>query len=245
MIPDQATSIAPGMKRPLPRKANELEFLKDVIQWEVRNWSRALPFWEDHIPSNRPLKALGIGEREGGLSLWFAMRSIDVVCSDLNDLPGTTKELHQRYDPPGTIGYARADVTSLPFDDATFDLVFFKSVIGALGIKDRQLAAMHEIHRVLRPGGRLFFAENLQGTRAHIWLRRRFVAWNTYWRYLHPVKDRDLFDRFDRSYFRAIGVAANLGRNEAQRDLLARADRVLERIIPHTWREIWIGVAIK
>ena len=219
--------------------------LKDIIQWEVRSWSRALPFWENHLPTQCPIKALGIGEREGGLSLWFALKGIDVVCTDLDPFPSATRELHHRYKPIGSISYAPADATDLPFADASFDLVFFKSVIGALGSKERQKKAIEEIHRVLRPGGKLLFAENLQGTKLHSWLRRKFIPWNTYWRYLHPIRDRDLFVHFSEFHERSIGLSANLGRSEAQRDLLARFDRAIEPIVPIGWREIWIGVAVK
>ena len=219
--------------------------LHDILQWEVRTWSRALPLWEEHLPGHRPLRALGIGEREGGLSLWLASKGIDVVCTDLRPFPETTQAMHRRYGQEGRITYAQADATALVFPDGSFDIVFFKSVIGALGTKEKQALAIREMHRVLRPGGVLLFAENLEGTPAHRALRKRFVAWDGYWRYLHPVRDRDLFDPFPQLYDRTVGLLANLGRSEGQRDLLARADAVLAPLVHSGWRTVWYGVAVK
>lgn len=219
--------------------------LHDVLQWEVRSWSRALPLWEKYLPAVRPARALGLGEREGGLSLWLAHKGFDVQCTDLRPLPTATSELHARHTVSGTIAYAQADATALPYPDGTFHVVFFKSMLGALGTKEAQARAVREMHRVLRPGGVLLFAENLQGTPLHRALRRRFVAWDHYWRYLHPEQDRDLFSPFARLDDRCTGLWANLGRNETQRDLLARLDPLWTSIVPRRYRTIWYGVAVK
>ena len=219
--------------------------LQEVLQWEVRSWARALPLWKRYLPAKRPLRALGIGEREGGLCLWLACQGIDVVCSDLGPLPESTALLHARYGVTDRVEQAQADVTALDFPDGSFDVVVFKSVIGALGSKDAQVQALKEIHRVLRPGGVLLFAENLHGTSLHRWLRKRFVAWDHYWRYLDPVADRDLFQPFAKLDDGTTGLIANLGRTEGQRDLLARLDSVLAPLVPSTQRTIWYGVAVK
>ena len=219
--------------------------MREIFQWEVRSWSRALPLWEEYIPAERPLRALGIGEREGGLSLWLAANGIDVVCSDLHEFPQATRALHERNGVQQHITYAKADATALPFPDGSFDIVFFKSVIGALGSKEKQVRAIHEMHRVLKHGGVLLFAENLHGSPLHRWLRKRYVAWDHYWRYLDPVADRDLFAPFAEVEDRTTGLAANLGRTEGQRDLLARFDALLAPLAPERQRTIWFGVALK
>lgn len=219
--------------------------LKDIFQWEVRSWSRALPVWTKHLPVHRPATALGIGEREGGLSLWLASNGIDVVCTDLREFPKATEALHERHGVRDRITYQQADATALPFADGSFDIVFFKSVIGALGSKEQQLKAIHEMHRVLRPGGVLLFAENLHGTALHGLLRKRFVSWSSYWRYLDPVADRDLFARFAQMDAGTTGLFANLGRTEVQRDILARLDSVLLSMVLQQSRTIWYGAAIK
>lgn len=52
------------------------------------------------------------------------------------------------------VDYARADLTAMPFADGEFDAVFCISVIEHLG-HGAASAAMAEMRRVLRPGGRL------------------------------------------------------------------------------------------
>ncbi len=219
--------------------------LRAIFQWDVHSWSRALPLWEDHLPKARPFSALGIGERDGGLSLWLASKGGEVTCTDLGPPSQAAKELHTRYSLQDHITYAQADVTDLPFADGTFDVVVFKSVIGALGTTERQMVAMHEMHRVLKPGGVLLFAENLGGTWLHGWLRRRYVAWNTYWRYLEVRADQDLFASFARTVSGTTGFLANLGRTEGQRDVLSKVDAVILPLVPRSMRTIWFGSAVK
>ena len=44
--------------------------LKDIIEWDIKNWSKALYFWKRYLPKQKEVQALAIGERNGGLSLW-------------------------------------------------------------------------------------------------------------------------------------------------------------------------------
>ncbi|MEZ4755588.1 MAG: class I SAM-dependent methyltransferase [Flavobacteriales bacterium] len=223
------------------------DLLRAYFQWEVRSWSRALPLWTDalaQLPAG-PRTALALGERDGGLSLYLAQQSIRTVCSDLR---GPTDEAHQQHRSHGVqalIAYETIDTLAIPKPDASFDVVIFKSMIGALGSRERQQQAIREMHRVLKPGGVLLFAENLSGTAVHRWLRKRFVAWDAYWRYLDVRRDRDLFAPFVRMDDRTTGLLANLGRTEIQRDLLARIDALVAPFVPSNWRTIWYGAAFK
>lgn len=219
--------------------------LKDIIQWEVRTWSRALPLWERHLPRHRPVEALGIGEREGGLSSWLAAMGVRVVCTDLRDLPPATRALHEHHGVQDRVTYAHADAMALPFADSSFDIVFFKSVLGALGAREKQRTALREMYRVLRPGGVLLFAENLAGSPLHAFFRRRFVRWATYWRYLRWPDDGDLFEPFEQLQVGTTGFLAPLGRSEAQRDLLARLDPPLTKLLPARWRTVVFGALRK
>jgi SAM-dependent methyltransferase len=52
------------------------------------------------------------------------------------------------------------DVTDLPFDDASFDLVTASLAIHHLPLADERQAAIGEMVRVLRPGGRVVIVDN-------------------------------------------------------------------------------------
>ncbi len=217
------------------------------FQWEVRSWSRALPLWRHHLgrlPADRR-QALALGERDGGLSLMLVDQGFTTVCSDLDGPTPRAHELHRVHGRPDRVRFAAVDATAIAFPDGSFDAVVFKSMLGALRTKERQALAVREMHRVLRPGGLLLFAENLRGTLVHRWLRRRFVPWDHYWRYLDVRADADLFAPFAQVEARTTGLLANLGRSERQRDLLARADSVLAPLVPASWRTIRYGVAVR
>ena len=53
---------------------NHKEILKDIVQWDIKTWAKALPFWENNFTIKKEMKALAIGEREGGMSLWLALK---------------------------------------------------------------------------------------------------------------------------------------------------------------------------
>jgi hypothetical protein len=58
-------------------------------------------------------------------------------------------------------------------------------------------------------------------------------------------QDRDLFGAFARLGHGTTGFLSLLGRRELQRDLLARLDGLLLRMIPRTWHIVWFGAALK
>jgi SAM-dependent methyltransferase len=58
----------------------------------------------------------------------------------------------------GNITPPRADAAVLPYDDGTFDAAFLVTVLGEI---PHQEAALRELARVLRPGGRLVVGELL------------------------------------------------------------------------------------
>jgi SAM-dependent methyltransferase len=219
--------------------------LRAVIGWDVRNWSRALPLWQRHVDAVRPRRALAIGERGGGLSLWLALQGIDVVCTDLEGSFDGARAMHERFGVSDHITYQTQDATAIGHPDRAFDLVVFKSVIGALRTKERQVQAIGEMHRVLRSGGALLFAENLVGSRMHRQLRARFVPWDHGWRYLRTGADDDLFGRFDVVELETWGMFGLLGRTEGQRDLLGRIDSWVSPLVRPAWRYILLGACVK
>ncbi|MBK9175775.1 MAG: class I SAM-dependent methyltransferase [Flavobacteriales bacterium] len=221
--------------------------LNDIFQWEVRTWSRAYPMWSKALGSvvGGERRALALGERDGGLSLLLAQHGFTTLCSDLGGPTDAARELHERHGVESLVSYASIDALAINQSDCTFDVVAFKSMIGALGSKEKQARALHEMHRVLKPGGILLFAENLQGSAVHQTLRKRYVRWSSYWRYLDARSDMDLFSDFTNVVARTTGLLASLGRSQSQRDLLARVDGLLAPFILKGWRTVVFGVAMK
>lgn len=85
-----------------------------------------------------------------------AVRSLTLAEPD----PSMLRRLHRavhRARPAATV--RRAPAEDLPFDDATFDTVV--STLVLCGVSDQPRAA-REIHRVLKPGGRLLFIEHVR-----------------------------------------------------------------------------------
>jgi ubiquinone/menaquinone biosynthesis C-methylase UbiE len=56
----------------------------------------------------------------------------------------------------GNVEFVEADAESLPFPDASFDVVISNGVIDLIPDKD---AVFDELHRVLEPGGRIQLAD--------------------------------------------------------------------------------------
>ncbi len=218
---------------------------KDIIQWDVKNWGQALDFWQPYLTDKKKGEALSLGERHGGLTLWLAQQGWKVVCTDLNGVSEEAHALHQKYNIAEKVSYESANITQLPYEDNRFDVVVFKSVLGALQHKDNQLKALQEIHRVLKPGGHLLFAENLVAGKMHQKLREKYVSWNSYWRYLNLATDMDLFAHFNEFNYQTHGVLGLLGRNEAQRNFLGGLDRVVSKMSSSKSHYILIGACKK
>lgn len=213
----------------------------DVIQWDRHNWQQALPFWEKHAGLEPGMCALGIGERGGGLSLWLAMKGLDVVCSDYNPMPDSTAILHKKYGVDHRITYDRQDACALTYEDGSFDVVILKSVLGALGTKERQQQALDEFYRVLKPGGVLLFAENTSATLFHMAVRKKFAGWSSYWRYPNPKKDMDLFKKFPKINYTTIGFWGFVGKGRLEAPMRL-ADILSRPFVPKHWRYILVGV---
>ena len=217
----------------------------DIFEWDVHNWSKAMKLWSPTLKNVNGGKALTLGERGGGLSLMLASHGMDVICTDINPFDESTSELHKKHGLSERVDYMSMDMTNLEFDDNSFDVVMFKSVIGALGSKDKQQRAISEIYRVLKPRGTLLFAENCSASFLHRWARKRFTNWDSYWRYPHYKNDRDLFDSFKEEQFKSYGFLGAFGRSEGQRRILGKMDNVFEKLTPASNRYIMVGRLVK
>lgn len=227
---------------------NNSDDLLNYLEWEVRNWSRALDFWL--AKSSQRLsdcKVLEIGSNRGGLSLWLASQGARVVHSDYNELKEEAFQRHQAGGLSHMIEYQTIDARDIPYTDH-FDIVVFKSVLGAVGDGDKeaQAQAIGEMHKALKKGGELFFAENAVASPLHMYLRRKMIKWGNWWRYVTIDEMKEFLSPFSETELCTIGFAGTFGRTETQRDWLARCDKALfEHIVPDSWKYIIAGVARK
>ncbi len=221
---------------------------QDIIQWDVRSWSKALHYWDRNVEWNNVKTGLELGGREGGLSLWMALKGIDVICSDLENVKQTAEKLHVSYRVTEKVKYRDIDATHIPYENH-FDVIVFKSILGGIGRGDNfeiQNKVISEIHKALKPGGKLLFAENLIASPIHHRLRKRFTNWGNTWRYLSIEEMNFLLSRFSNYELKMTGISATFGRTESQRNFLSRIDEiVLNRISPDKWKYIGFGIATK
>jgi SAM-dependent methyltransferase len=101
-------------------------------------------------------RSLEIGAGTGYFTLNLMQEGVigAAVCTDVS--PGMLEALRGNADRLGlSVETAACDAASLPFDDASFDLVLGHAVLHHLPELDRSFA---EFMRVLRPGGVLLFA---------------------------------------------------------------------------------------
>ena len=153
----------------------------DIAEWDCINWGRAIRFWENsHLGNFSDMagkKVLDIGGRNGGLSLYWALKGADVECTDLH-IGGfdRAKKLHKKYNLCKLITYKKIDVLDLNVENK-YDVITFKSVLGGVGYNNNyanQVKMIQNIYRALKPGGFCIFAENLTGSDLHMWLRQKY-----------------------------------------------------------------------
>lgn len=221
---------------------------KDIIQWDIKSWSKALHHWEKRIDFSQIHTGLELGGREGGLSLWLALHGVATVCSDLSGVKQTAEPLHQRYGVSELIRYEDIDATHIPYENH-FDVIVFKSIIGGIGRGNNSAAqanVFRQIHKALKPGGKLLFAENLVASPLHRQLRKRFVNWGSTWRYV-TLSEMELFlQDFKTVDIHSSGVLGAFGRTEGQRNMLSLPDRLLfNHVCPDSWKYIAYGIATK
>lgn len=222
--------------------------LNDIIQWDVKSWKPALEYWDRNIDWSRIGNALELGGREGGLSLWLALKGISTVCSDIDTTQETAQPLHNRHNISNLISYQDIDAIKIPYENH-FDLIVFKSIMGGVGGHDNlknQQQAFHQIYKALKPGGKLLFAENLVASPLHQMLRKRFINWGHSWRYVTLKEMHEFLAEFSSYKMETTGVLGTLGRTEPQRNFLATIDKIgLNKLCPQNWHYISYGIAIK
>jgi SAM-dependent methyltransferase len=243
---DRATNVLDaGGLHATPR-----DLLCDIFGWDVITWSSSLEHWQRYVTVDLTRStALEVGAgQNGGLSLWLALQGCDVVCSTLGDVPPGVRALHRRYGVGHRIRYARLDVLDLHERDA-FDIIAFKSVLGGIGANDhpeRQRDAIARLHRALRSGGNLLFAENVAATRVHAAFRARFGAGKDGWCYPTVREMSSLLRPFTARHCGTAGFLGTWGASDLQRRSSGAVDAFLCRwLVPAAWQYMMMGVAIK
>ena len=184
--------------------------LEEYLEWDIDTWKHALKYW-DTVLESRPLqsaRALELGARNGGLSLYLAHKGMSVVCSDLGGPSPQAHDLFAQHGLTERVSFESIDATAIPYKDDSFDIVIFKSVLGGVGMACGFTGieqAMREMHRVLKPGGLLLFAENQAGSFIHRQARRRFVQWGRLWLYPTLSQIEELLGSFGKSEIRTYG----------------------------------------
>ena len=112
--------------------------------------------WDDLVPLidylKPNLKVLDLGCGTGRLYQIFAkfQDSIDYIGLDQSE--GQLAEAKKEF--PNN-KYVQAEMTKLPFDDASFDLVFCVATLHHLPDEETRQQALSEMKRILKPGGRV------------------------------------------------------------------------------------------
>jgi SAM-dependent methyltransferase len=225
-----------------------IELTKDIIQWDIKSWAKAIAYWDSKIEWDTILNGPELGGREGGLSLWLALKGKTIVCSDLKDVRNTAEPLHSRYQISSLVKYQDIDATNIPYENY-FDVVVFKSIIGGIGGNDNykiQQKVFKEIYKALKFGGKLLFAENLIASPFHQYLRKRYVNWGSSWRYVSIKEMKEFLNDFSTFNIKTTGVLGTFGRSESQRKFLSTIDElILNKICPEHWKYIGYGIAEK
>lgn len=151
---------------------------------------------EWHIPaaagfdSTRNLKVLEIGCGLGTDGAQFAEAGADYTGVDLTEAAvDLARKRFELFSLPGT--FRTADAENLDFPDNTFDIVYSH---GVLHHTPETAKAIHEVHRVLRPGGRaivMLYHRGSYNYRVNISLLRRagahLLRWNAALKLVHKL----------------------------------------------------------
>jgi demethylmenaquinone methyltransferase/2-methoxy-6-polyprenyl-1,4-benzoquinol methylase len=166
--PDEVASMFDGVARHYDR-TNDVLSAGNAVLWRVATVKA--------IGAGPADRVLDIAAGTGTSSVAIAARGAEVVALDFSHgMVEVGRERHPE------IEFVEGDAEQLPFDDATFDAV---TISFGLRNVNRPKQALAEMHRVLKPGGRLVICEF--STPPFAPLR---AAYRAYLRYGMPVLAR-------------------------------------------------------
>lgn len=176
----------------------------------------------------------------GGLSLYWALKDANVTYSDISDKNfENAKYLHQKYG-MYDIDYRVVDATTMDYD-SEYDIVSFKSVLGAIGNingTDKRRLAINNICRALKPDGKLYFVENLMASNFHQWLRHKYINWGNRWKYLDLQELSDFSAGFKDVQYETFGYWGVIGSHIQLTGLAGAVDKVFDRFVKENHRYI-------
>ena len=185
----------------------------DTVETDLLLWWEDfyLPVFEYVLPKMGNLegkKVLELGTGTGGTATLLAKRGASVIGIDL--LPFRLAEAQARaaeHEVAEAINFALMDAMHLAFPDNTFDFIISKSV---LVFTDHSHTAK-ECYRVLKPGGKAVFMENMRYHPA-VWLyRKMFLKYSGKLRYF-SLRDIETvgaeFEQLEHREFHLSAVSA-------------------------------------
>ncbi len=225
------------------KEKSQKELIKAITEWDIKNWWRAIKFWEDTHQFNNMegKKVLDIGGRNGGLSLYWALKGAEVTCSDISESSlEIAKKLHKKYGLDKEIHYEIIDATKIPYEGA-FDIICFKSVLGGVGYDDNfasQKQMIDNIYKALSRNGKLCFCENLTASPMHQYARKKFTNWGSRWRYINYEEIAILTSKFSKVETESFGFLGVFGRTQWLSTILGGMDSFIDRWVKTEHRYI-------
>ena len=186
------------------------EALRDTVETDLLLWWEDfyLPVFEYVLPKMGTLegkKVLELGTGTGGTAALLAKRGASVVGIDL--LPFRLAEARVRaaeHNVGASIDFALMDAMHLAFPDDTFDFIISKSVL----VFTEHVQTAKECYRVLKPGGKAIFIENMRHHPA-VWLYRKvFLKYSGKLRYFAASDIETVGAEFERLEHREFHLSA-------------------------------------
>lgn len=236
----------------------KLERARKVKKPNLRSPFEAYPWYQEFYRRISPVKdrsILEVGSGRGLLSCFLAKQGACITGVDLGpDLVAVAQglaNLHQLDSAKFRIGNA----TALPVDNESQDIVYGIMILHHLSSSDL-VAAVQEAHRVLKKGGRAFFYEPIENSKAFNFLQNLIpsgkkgekfyrpsilnqAAWRTY---LQQLDDRTLTheelraagESFERTRFQEFGFLIRFRSllGPKSRDPLLQIDEKIFRLLP-------------